>query len=105
MEIVDRCQNFGAGERLGHQFMICNIDVLNVVLLEQLENVLRELKHSVASCMVWHHSDPNCDRSSNCLSVTICILLILSKVGKVNGGKLDTSIVEEFNNLGINVSW
>ena len=104
MEIVDRCQQFGTSERLGHRFTIRHVDVVHVVLLEELEDVLRGLERGVAGGTVWQHSDPDRDATGNCLSVAVRILLVPPEAGEVDGGMPDLSIVEEFDNLGANVS-
>ena len=84
--------------------MIHHIDVVNVVLLEECEDVLRGLKRSITGGTVWQHSNPNCNVTGNCLSVTIQVLFFPPEVDKVNGGVLYLSIVKEFNNLRINIS-
>ena len=104
MEIVDGCQQFGTSERLGHRFTIRHVDVVNVVLLEELEDVLRGLERGVAGGTVGQDSDPDRDATGNCLSAAVRVLLVPPEAGEVDGGMLDFSIVEEFNNLGTNVS-
>jgi hypothetical protein len=104
MEIIDGCQQFGTSERLGHRFAISHLDVVNVVLLEELEDVLRGLERGVAGGTVWQYSDPDRDATGNCLSVAVRVLLVPPEAGEVDGGMLYLSIVEEFNNLGTNVS-
>ena len=84
--------------------MICHVDVVNVVLLEECEDVLRGLERSVTGGTVWQHSNPDHDMTGNCLSVTIQVLFFPPEVDKVDRGVLYLSIVKEFNNLGINIS-
>ena len=103
MEIVDGCQQFGTSEMLGHRFTIRHVDVVNVVLFEELEDVLRGLKRGVAA--VLSGSTPtDRDATGNCLSAAVRVLLVPPEAGEVDGGMLDLSIFEEFNNLGTNVS-
>jgi hypothetical protein len=104
MEIIDGCQQFGTSERVDHRFTIRHIDVVNVVLPEELEDVLRGLKRGVAGGTVGQDSDPDCYTTGDCPSATVRVLLIPPEASEVNGGMLDFSIVEEFNNLGTNVN-
>jgi hypothetical protein len=104
MEIINGYQKFGPSENLGHRFTIRHVDVVNFVLLEELEDILRGRERGVAGGAVWHHSDPDRGGTSNCLSATVRVLLIPPKAGEVDGGKLDPSNIEEFNNLRTTVS-
>jgi hypothetical protein len=94
----------GTTEKLGHRFTICHVYVVNAVLLEELEDVLRGLERVVAGGAVWLYSDPDRDAIGNCLCAAVSVILVPTEADEVDGGKQDLSNVEEFNNLGTNVS-
>ncbi len=104
MEIVDRCIEYGTSERLGHRLAVGNIDIVNVVLREELEDVIRGVERGVASGTVRQDTDPDRGTTGNCLAAAVLSLLLPAETDEVDGGELDLSIVKKSNGLRTNVS-
>ena len=71
MVIVHGCEQLRASERIDYRFTIRHVEVVNLVLLEEFEDVLRGVERSLASGGVWQHSNPDSNASGNWLSATI----------------------------------
>jgi hypothetical protein len=104
MVIVDGRQQRGTGEKSGLRFTECHVDVVDDVLLEETEDVLRGLERDVAGGGVFLDSDPNGDATGNRICAAVRIRLVPTKADEVDGGEQDLSLVEEFANLRTNVS-
>lgn len=127
----DGCEQFGAAEVPGHRLTVCNINVKNIVLLKEIEDVVGRVECDLAGESIGQDSHPNRDGSGNdCpvrsdLDVVILVVLVLfvvlilfvvpvlfdvlallnpAETNKVDGRMLDVLLVEQFNNLGTNVS-
>jgi hypothetical protein len=86
------------------------------VLLEEIEDVVGRMECDLAGESIGQDSHPNRDGSGNDCPVRddldidildildILVLLNPAETNKVDGRKLDVSLVDEFNNLGTNVS-
>jgi hypothetical protein len=99
MVIVHGCEQLRAGERMDYRFTIRHVEVVNLVLLEEFEDVLRGVERGLAGGGVGQHSNPDSNASSNWLSAAVLVLLIPPKAGEVDGGVLDLLLVEKFHNL------
>lgn len=124
IKIRDGCEQFGAIEAPGHRLTVRNIDVGNAVLLEKIEDMVGRVERDLAGESIGQDSHPNRDGSDNDCPIrgdldvdvfdvlvipvapVILDVLVLSpaETNKVDGRMLDVSLVEEFNNLGTNVS-
>jgi hypothetical protein len=133
IEIGDGCKQFGTTEDPDHRLTVRNIDVGNAVIHEESEDVVGRLECDLGGESIEQDSHPNRDGSGNdCpmrgdLGVEIDFLIILAvpaifaifavldvldvlvllnpaETNKVDGRMADLSLVEEFNNLGTNVS-
>jgi hypothetical protein len=102
--IIDGRKQRRTSEKSGLGFTECHVDVVDAVLLEETEDVLRGLERDVAGGAVFLDSDPNSDATGNLICAAVRTRLLPTKADEVDGGEQDLSLVEEFANLRTNVS-
>lgn len=85
--IINSRQQGGTSEKSSLGFMECHVNIVNAMLLEETEDVLRGLEHNVAGGGVFLDSNPNSDATGNLSCMAICSRLLPIKVDKVNGGE------------------
>lgn len=102
--IVDGSQQPGTSEELGLGFAESNFDVDDVVLLEETEDALGGLVRHVAGGGVLLDANPQCDGTENLGYSAVRNRPVPSKTDEIDGGERDLSLLEEYADLGTNVS-
>jgi len=102
--IIDGRQQRGTSEKSGLGFTEGHIDVVDAVLFEETEDVLRGLERDVAGGAVLLDSNPNSDGTGNIFCAALPTRLLPTKADEVDGGDQDLSLVEDLANLRTNVS-
>lgn len=99
--IVDGRVQWRTRQESGVGFTECDFDVVDAVLLEKSENILRGLQGDFGSRTTFMDADPDSHFTGNLASAPIFIRLIPPKADEVNRGERDPSLVKQFSNLGM----
>ena len=111
--IRDRCEQLGTTEVHGHRLTVCNINVKNTVLLEEIRDVVGRVEWILAGESSRQDSHPDRDSGGDDFPVqgdlgvvipVVPVLLNPAETNEVDGRMLDVLLVEQFNNLGTNLS-
>jgi len=79
MKIINRQVEYRASERLGRRLAVDNVNIINVMLFEELENVIREVERNVSGSTVRQNTNPDCGTTGNCLAIAVLSLLLSAK--------------------------